>query len=103
MKLLFFLIALLSFVNTVSSESTAVTVTYVANEGVLIQSDSKQVLIDALHKPYLSEYLATPQKVLDDMMASRPPFEDIELLLVSHIHGDHFNAGLVSCQVDNIG
>jgi len=96
MNLLFVLIALLSFVNTVSSESNAVTVTYVANEGVLIQSGDKQVLIDALHKPYLSEYLATPQKVLDDMMASRPPFEDIELLLVSHIHGDHFNAELVA-------
>ena len=92
---LFFLIALLSFVNTVSSESNAVTVTYVANEGVLIQSGSKQVLIDALHKPYLSEYLATPQKILHTMMANRPPFEDIELLLVSHIHGDHFNAELV--------
>ncbi len=94
MMKLFFLIAC-SFVNTLSSESDAVTVTYVANEGVLIQSGSKQVLIDALHKPYISEYLATPQKVLDDMMASRPPFEDIELLLVSHIHGDHFNAELV--------
>jgi len=91
---LFFLIAF-SFVNTLSSESDAVTVTYVANEGVLIQSGSKQVLIDALHKPYLSEYLATPQKILDTMMANRPPFEDIELLLVSHIHGDHFNAEIV--------
>ena len=91
---LFFLIAF-SFVNTVSSQSNAVTVTYVANEGVLIQSGSKQVLIDALHKPYLSEYLATPQKILDTMMANRPPFEDIELLLVSHIHGDHFSGELV--------
>jgi len=91
---LFFLLAF-SFVNTLSSESDAVTVTYVANEGVLIQSGSKQVLIDALHKPYLSEYLATPQKILDTMMANRPPFEDIELLLVSHIHGDHFNDELV--------
>ncbi len=60
---LFFLIAF-SFVNTLSSQSNAVTVTYVANEGVLIQSGSKQVLIDALHKPYLSEYLATPEKFL---------------------------------------
>lgn len=96
MKLLFFLIALLSLVNTVSSESNVVTVTYIANEGILIQSGNQQVLIDALHKPYLPEYLATPQKNLDAMMASRPPFEDIELLLVSHIHGDHFNAELVA-------
>ncbi len=80
---LFFLIAF-SFVNTVSSQSNAVTVTYVANEGVLIQSGSKQVLIDALHKPYLSEYLPTPEKIIDTMMANRPPFEDIELLLVSN-------------------
>lgn len=74
MKLLFFLIALLSLVNTVSSESNVVTVTYIANEGILIHSGNQQVLIDALHKPYLPEYLATPQKNLDAMMASRPPF-----------------------------
>ena len=67
---------------------------YIGNEGFLISYGSKKVLIDAIHKhPW---YLFTPENVLNKMMDSQPPFENIDLLLVTHSHGDHFDPHLTA-------
>ncbi|MFC2161028.1 ankyrin repeat domain-containing protein [Acidobacteriota bacterium] len=67
---------------------------YIGNEGFLISYGSKKVLIDAIHKhPW---YLFTPEDVLKKMMDSQPPFENIDLLLVTHSHGDHFDPHLTA-------
>jgi len=66
---------------------------YIANEGFLIASGKKTVLVDALVlNPW--GYDNTPPGVLDRMIQKKPPFERIDLLLFSHAHADHFNAGL---------
>ena len=69
-----------------------VTVTYIANEGVLISSGSEQVLIDALHKPYNPAYLHTPPDVETRIINGTSPFDDIDVFLVSHVHKDHLDA-----------
>jgi L-ascorbate metabolism protein UlaG (beta-lactamase superfamily) len=64
-------------------------VTYISNDGFLITSQKKKVVVDALIKnPW--GYSNTPDKVFDDMVNARPPFERIDLLLFSHAHRDHF-------------
>ncbi len=74
----------------------AVEITYIANEGVFIRAGAKQVLIDALHKPYRPAYLSTPPEIEALIMAGAAPFDDVDFLLVSHIHKDHFDAGMVA-------
>ncbi|MCG8604679.1 MBL fold metallo-hydrolase [bacterium] len=74
------------------NENQPVVVTYIANEGVLISAGEQQVLIDAIHQPYGPQYLATPPASLRRMMHAESPFTSIDLILVSHIHGDHFHA-----------
>jgi ankyrin repeat protein/L-ascorbate metabolism protein UlaG (beta-lactamase superfamily) len=64
-------------------------ITYISNDGFLITSETKVVVVDALIKnPW--GYSNTPDKVFDDMASARPPFERIDLLLFSHAHRDHF-------------
>ena len=64
-------------------------ITYISNDGFLITSKTKKVVVDSLIKnPW--GYSNTPDKVFDDMVNARPPFEHIDLLLFSHAHRDHF-------------
>lgn len=64
-------------------------ITYISNDGFLITSKTKKVVVDSLIKnPW--GYSNTPDKVFEDMVNARPPFERIDLLLFSHAHRDHF-------------
>ncbi|MFK7846766.1 MAG: MBL fold metallo-hydrolase [Rhodothermales bacterium] len=71
-------------------------ITYIANEGVFIRIGDKQVLIDALHKPYRPAYMSTPPEIEALIMEGAAPFDDVDFLLVSHVHKDHFDAATVA-------
>ena len=67
------------------------TVRYIANEGVLIATADKQILIDGLHREYRPAYLFPPPEMQSVLENARPPYDKINILLVSHIHLDHFH------------
>jgi L-ascorbate metabolism protein UlaG (beta-lactamase superfamily) len=71
----------------------ALTITYLANEGVLIEGGGKRIAIDALHRPYgpPGEYLHLPEAERAKFEAAEPPYEGLDLLLVTHVHRDHFH------------
>ena len=69
----------------------ALTVRYIANEGVLIASSDKQILIDGLHREYRPAYLFPPPEMQAVLENARPPYDKINFVLVSHIHLDHFH------------
>lgn len=66
-------------------------VTYIANEGVLLAAGSTQVLIDGLHREYRSSYPFLPEPYREQIETARAPFHEIDLILVSHMHLDHFH------------
>ncbi|REJ75307.1 MAG: MBL fold metallo-hydrolase [Acidobacteria bacterium] len=68
-----------------------VNVTYLGNEGVLIAVKEKKVLIDGLHRKYLEEYAYPPDDLREKIEQAKGEFSGIDLVLVSHIHGDHFH------------
>ena len=72
----------------------ALEVTYIANEGFLIAMGSAKVLIDALprSKYYVNPSDAMVAKVMEDI----PPFDNVDYVLVTHDHADHFNAEMMS-------
>ena len=70
-------------------------VTYIANEGVLVASGDAQVLIDGLHRPYSPMYAVLPPAQRESIETARPPFDEIDVILVSHVHRDHFHAEAV--------
>lgn len=65
-------------------------VIWLANEGVLLSVGTQQVLVDAFIPERYSIYTALPADVAEQLLAGQPPFEAIELALVSHVHRDHF-------------
>ncbi len=66
-------------------------ITYIANEGVLISSGDKQVLIDGLHREYKPDYAFLPAAEREKIETAKAPFDKIDLILVSHLHLDHFH------------
>lgn len=105
MKINYILIAaLLSFtsvINCQSPQSSKLRLTYVGNEGVLISDGTKAVLIDGLHRKYDDDYLNPPPEVLGAMEKANPPFDQVRIVLVSHVHGDHFSAESVGLHLKN--
>lgn len=81
--------------------AASIEVRYIANEGVLISSRDKRVLIDGLHRKYKDDYAFLPDDEREKLEAARPPFDKIDLVLVSHLHGDHFHPESVGLYLKN--
>ena len=68
-------------------------ITYIANEGFLIEVGSRKILIDAIFdEPSISFAHVPDEGTLSLIQTSKAPFDGIDLLLVTHAHYDHFSA-----------
>lgn len=76
----------------VATQNAPIEITYIANEGVLISSGGKQVLIDGLHREYQRSYAFLPPADREKIETAKAPFDKIDLILVSHWHLDHFHS-----------
>ena len=66
-----------------------VAIRYMCNEGFLITTADKKILIDSMvQNPW--GYANTPKRAWDMMQKGQLPFDGIDLLLFSHAHRDHF-------------
>lgn len=72
-------------------QNPTVEITYIANQGVLLSSGGKHVLIDGLHREYERDYAFLPLAEREKIETAKPPFDKIDLILVSHRHLDHFH------------
>jgi L-ascorbate metabolism protein UlaG (beta-lactamase superfamily) len=64
---------------------------FVANEGVLLQTATKKLLIDALFTDPHPDLTAPPSAMLVQMEGGQAPFDEVNLMLVTHNHPDHFD------------
>lgn len=77
-------------------------VTYIANEGFLIESAGKKVMIDGLFGRFEADWCDVPaEEVIVKMEKALPPFDQIKLILVTHSHLDHFNAEMTIKHLEN--
>jgi L-ascorbate metabolism protein UlaG (beta-lactamase superfamily) len=72
-----------------------VRVTYLANEGVLIEGPCA-VLVDALLRDSLGSYARHPPDVQEKLESARPPFDKAGLALATHYHLDHWDPGAIA-------
>jgi L-ascorbate metabolism protein UlaG (beta-lactamase superfamily) len=79
----------------VSKNNRQLTITYIANDGFLVSSGDKKILIDALFDTSFGEYAVPSAPLVKDMINQTPPFEKVDLFLVTHSHRDHFYAPYV--------
>ncbi|MCK5148885.1 MBL fold metallo-hydrolase [bacterium] len=72
------------------SEVKNVEITYIANEGFLIETGGKKILIDALfgHREY-SWCMIPDTQTKDAMLNNQGMFQDIDIIATTHEHPDH--------------
>jgi L-ascorbate metabolism protein UlaG (beta-lactamase superfamily) len=71
-------------------------ITYISNEGFLIEADGKKVLIDALFDKIDGNWCDSPsENTVESMRNSTPPFDSIDLIAITHKHIDHFSESIV--------
>jgi L-ascorbate metabolism protein UlaG (beta-lactamase superfamily) len=70
----------------------ALSLTYVANAGVLVEAGNAKVLIDALFDRPNPAYRAPSADTVEQMVNGTAPFDGVGLALVTHNHPDHFDA-----------
>lgn len=73
-----------------AESSTTLQVTFLINEGFLLQGADKSVLIDAFVRDEYYGYGALPEETYQQLIGGRAPFADVSLALTSHVHLDHF-------------
>jgi L-ascorbate metabolism protein UlaG (beta-lactamase superfamily) len=73
----------------------SLTLTYVANMGVLVNSTDSKVMIDCLFDGPTGGRYPGPE-TLDSLMKGIPPFDDVDLVLVTHRDRDHFDSAVVA-------
>ena len=95
------LIAILLYTSSAVPQSVC-KVTYVANEGFLLETTNNKILIDAVFGGFKGTWCDIPD---DDTKAkienAENPFNNVDIIAVSHRHSDHFNPAMVISHVIN--
>jgi L-ascorbate metabolism protein UlaG (beta-lactamase superfamily) len=73
-----------------------VEVTFLANEGVLVEGGGARILIDALFRDSMDPYLRHPRDVQEKLETGGKPYDGVRLALATHFHLDHWDAGAVT-------
>jgi len=73
-----------------------ISVTFLANEGVLLSSGSREVLIDGLFERYETGFALPADSTRSALRRAARPFDSVDLILVTHRHGDHFHPAPVA-------
>jgi L-ascorbate metabolism protein UlaG (beta-lactamase superfamily) len=69
-----------------------VSIKLIANAGVLVRYRGIRFLIDGLYYDNGHGFSNIPEQLLDKMMHGKDEFKNIEYLIFTHNHQDHFNA-----------
>ena len=93
----FLLVLLISFQVCYSSKGPEkvikAEVTYIANEGFLIKSGDKTILIDAIFGDQEYGFCDIPDEVqIEAMCKAKYEYSNIDLIAATHSHIDHFYA-----------
>jgi L-ascorbate metabolism protein UlaG (beta-lactamase superfamily) len=71
------------------SAIAGVRITFLANEGVMLTAGGEKVLIDALYTEY-GDYAVPDRYTQSRLAVGKQPFDSVDVILVTHYHGDHF-------------
>ena len=80
----------------VSAQEPSIRITYLANEGVMLQGRGGRVLIDALFGEGLPEYAVVPESSRDSLERAVAQYGGPALVLTTHPHRDHFDSAAVA-------
>jgi L-ascorbate metabolism protein UlaG (beta-lactamase superfamily) len=79
-----------------AAPAPGVRVTYLANEGVLVEGGGVRILIDALFRDSMDPYERHSRDVQEQLETGEKPFDGVTLALATHFHLDHWDAGAIT-------
>lgn len=75
-------------------------IVYIGNEGFFISYAGRGVLIDALVRRGIPPYIRASEEHREQLEKAEPPFDQVQLVLATHDHADHFDAGAIWRHLD---
>ena len=72
--------------------ATGAQATYLANEGVMVQSAEYKILFDPFFHNDFGYYQLVPESIRQAIFAGTAPYDNIDAVFISHAHEDHFSA-----------
>ena len=76
-------------------------VQYVANAGVRVDVEGRRFLIDAVFRDGIAPYATPRPEARTHLEAARGEYADVDAVLVTHWHEDHFDAKAVAAHLVN--
>lgn len=67
-------------------------ITYISNAGVMLEFDDKKILIDGLCNSVMPIFKNPPVKIRKQIILGIHPFNNIDIMLFTHHHSDHFDS-----------
>lgn len=95
-KILVCLIISAFFTNVSYSQSNRLecNVTYLASEGFIIEAGKNKIMIDALPARRFLHKQNVDKAIIDSIEEAKAPFNDVDIVFVTHRHLDHFDPDL---------
>ena len=88
------ILLLFSSITTYSNaHQRSATATYLGNEAILVTSDGGKVLFDPFFHSSFGVYQLVPEDIRLAIMRGTQPYNNIDVIVISHAHGDHFSPG----------
>ncbi len=79
-------------------DGNAPSITYIANDGFLLEHGGKKVLIDAA---FSSSSGTPPPALIEEISSAGGPFAGTDLMLITHHHNDHVDPKVVTAHLSN--
>jgi L-ascorbate metabolism protein UlaG (beta-lactamase superfamily) len=76
-------------------------VRYVANSGILVTISGRRFLIDAPIRDGIPPYATSSAGEREALERARPPYDNVDVILITHWHEDHFSAEAVAAYLSN--
>lgn len=80
----------------VSYSQDTLHITYIANDGFLITTDTCKIIIDGIFDQGNPNFSYPAEDILLKERNAEYPFDSIDIILNSHFHADHLHAGYVT-------
>ncbi len=75
-----------------ASADSETSVTYLGNEALLFSNNNEKVLFDPFFHNDYGSYQLVPEDIRKAIFSNQAPYDEIDLIVISHAHGDHFAA-----------
>ncbi|MCP4155482.1 MAG: MBL fold metallo-hydrolase [bacterium] len=99
-KFLFVVLFLLTAMSNFAVEP--VSVTYIANDGYIFSDGTHKVAVDCMFYLKYGSWHSPNKKMKKKMENGEKPFDNIDVIIVTHAHGDHYKADMVAKYMSKI-